>query len=260
MKKKNAYILGGSGLIGKEVVSQLSKKNYQVICLDINFSVKDNTRQNVINCKFDCTNLTNIEKKLNSIIKKLGLPTIFVDASFPSSKRWSKCNFDTLKKEYVLEGLQKNLVSSILITRFFAEAMKNKKKKSQDGSIVNISSIYGLVAQDSNLYKGIKNMRENAIYPVIKAGLIAYAKQMASYYSKYNIRVNTITPGGIMGHNKNTGRKQNKKFLNNYRSRVPLKRLANAKEIASGVVYLCSQESSYVTGINLIIDGGWTII
>ena len=254
MEKKNAYILGGSGLIGKEIVSQFSKKNYQVICLDIKFNFHDKTNQNVINCKFDSTDLSNEE------IKKLGIPDIFVDASFPAAKNWSMCNFDNLKKKYVLEGLQNNLANSILITRFFAESMKNNKKKMRGGSIVNISSIYGLVAQDLSLYKGIKNMRENAIYPVIKAGLIAYARQMASYYSKYNIRINTITPGGVLGHNKNTGRKQSKKFLKNYENRVPLKRLADAKEIASAVNYLCSRESSYITGINLVIDGGWTAI
>ena len=82
---------------------------------------------------------------------------------------------------------------------------------------------------------------------------------MASYYGKYGIRVNTISPGGLLGHVKGK-KKQDKKFIQNYADKVPLGRLGNAKEIAYSAIFLASDAASYITGSNLIIDGGWTAI
>ena len=83
---------------------------------------------------------------------------------------------------------------------------------------------------------------------------------MASYYGQYNIRVNTISPGGILGHSKATTKKQSSTFIKNYKNKVPLKRLGNSTEIASTALFLSSDSSSYITGINLMVDGGWTAI
>ena len=128
------------------------------------------------------------------------------------------------------------------------------------GSIVNIGSIYGSVAQDTSIYKGVKNYNENAVYPIVKSGLIGLTKQMASFFGKNGVRVNLLSPGGIYGHNKNDKKKQNNKFLKNYKNRVPMKRLGYSSEVAKAVKFLSTDQSSYITGTNLLVDGGWTII
>ena len=137
-----------------------------------------------------------------------------------------------------------------------AQLMKKNKIK---GSIVFINSIYGVLGQDKNLYKGT-NLKPNPVYSLIKSGLIGYAKNLASYYGEYGIRVNSIISGGIKGHVAGSKTNQNKKFVQNYKNKTLLKRMGNANDISSAVLFLCSNESSYITGTNLHVDGGWTAI
>ena len=103
-------------------------------------------------------------------------------------------------------------------------------------------------------------MKENMVYSIIKGGILSLTKQMSSHYGKFNIRVNAISPGGLYGHFKSTGTKQNKKFINNYKNRVPMKRLCFPNEVANAAIFLSSDAASYITGINLMVDGGWTAI
>ena len=103
-------------------------------------------------------------------------------------------------------------------------------------------------------------MKENMPYSIIKGGIINFTRQMASYYGRNNIRINTICPGGIKGLVKGVRNNQEKNFIKNYSNKVPLGRLANANEIAYPVLFLASDCSSYITGITLMVDGGWSII
>jgi NAD(P)-dependent dehydrogenase (short-subunit alcohol dehydrogenase family) len=119
--------------------------------------------------------------------------------------------------------------------------------------------MYGLVAQDSNLYKNT-NISENMTYGIIKSATIHFTKQMASYYGKYNIRVNNLVIGGIRGHIKGSKKKQDKNFLRKFNLKVPLKRMGIPEEIPSSVIFLASPASSYITGSNIVIDGGYSII
>ena len=91
-------------------------------------------------------------------------------------------------------------------------------------------------------------------------GIINFSRQLASYYGKFGLRVNTISPGGIIGHVKGSAKTQNKKFLKRYTDLCPLKRLASSTEIASSALFLASDASSYITGTNFVVDGGWSII
>ena len=122
-----------------------------------------------------------------------------------------------------------------------------------------LSSIYGFLGQNMEMYKNTK-MRENMNYSIIKGGIINLTRQLASYYGKFNIRVNTISPGGIIGSAKGLSKTQDIKFVKNYSKLTPLKRMGKPEEIASAIIFLASDSSSYITGSNLIIDGGWSII
>ena len=115
-----------------------------------------------------------------------------------------------------------------------------------------MSSIYGLVGPDFNVYNGT-NMTMPAAYSAIKGGLNNLTRYLASYYGEFQVRVNTISPGGIFNN-------QEESFVNNYIEKVPMKRMGKPEDIVAAVFYLISDESNYITGQNLIIDGGWTAI
>ena len=115
------------------------------------------------------------------------------------------------------------------------------------------------IAQDTSIYLGT-NMRENYAYNVIKSGIVGASKMIASYYGRYGIRSNVICPGAIIGHVAGKSNKQPKNFLKNFNNKVPLRRMAKPEEIANVAIFLASDDSSYITGTEIVVDGGWTAI
>lgn len=260
LNNKTAYIIGGLGLIGYEVSKALKDAGAKVIILDNDKQkykkIKNNKLDKIIFEYFDVTKLKKNELHLKNILNKYNKVDIVVNTSYPRTSDLSKNNFDQLKIESLNENIKIHLNSYIFLSKIFAE---NMKKNKSNGSIIHLSSIYGLVAQDLNIYKKT-NMRENITYAAIKGGINNATKTFASYYGKYNIRVNNLAPGGLLGHVAGKSLKQNKNFILNYSSKVPLKRLGNAEEVASAALFLSSDASSYITGSTLIVDGGWTAI
>ena len=141
-----------------------------------------------------------------------------------------------------------NAVGLFLITRVFLEQMV----KQNCGSVINIASMYGMVAQDPHMYDGTGlGSDEMGDYFFHKAGMINFTRYLATRYAENNIRANCISPGGLFAN-------QSERFLENYSRRVPLGRMADKDDIKGAVVYLASDASAYVTGHNLVVDGGWT--
>ncbi len=118
------------------------------------------------------------------------------------------------------------------------------------GSIVNISSIYGIVGPDFDVYKGTE-MIMPAAYSAIKGGVINFSRYLSTLYGPHGIRVNCVSPGGVFNN-------QNPVFVDQYSQITPLKRMGLSREIAPSVGFLLSDEASYITGHNLVVDGGWT--
>ena len=262
LKKDIVYVVGGYGTIGKEVTKALCQKDSTVIILDIK---KDFTflkylkkkKNNVFFKKFDVSKINKIDSELISLFKKYGCPNILVNCTYPTDNRWIKNTFSKIKISSLKKNLVINLASCAWISKTVAEQMKKKKLKNM--SIINMSSIYGLVAQDLSLYENT-NLSENLTYSIIKGGIINYTKQMASYYGKYNIRVNSIAPGGLEGKISGKQQKQDSLFKKNYMKKNPIKRFCKAEDVASATLFLASESSSYITGTTLVVDGGYTII
>ena len=124
-------------------------------------------------------------------------------------------------------------------------------KKNKGGSIIQTGSIYGVVGQDVEIYKNT-TLNENVSYSLIKGGIVNLTRLMASYYGKHKIRVNCLCPGGVEDKNMNS------LFKKRYINKVPLKRFCKPEEIASCVLFLGSDASSYITGATVMVDGGWT--
>jgi NAD(P)-dependent dehydrogenase (short-subunit alcohol dehydrogenase family) len=151
-----------------------------------------------------------------------------------------------------------NLTGAFLVAQ---AAIKAFLKRKINGNIIFLSSTYGVVGPDPSIYQGL-NSKKNiyggkfalntpAAYSSTKTGLIGLAKYIATNFGKYKIRANVLSPGGVYD-------KQEKKFVNKYKNKVPLNRMADWKDYNGAILFLASDASKYMTGTNLIIDGGWT--
>ncbi|MDD5292491.1 MAG: oxidoreductase [Candidatus Omnitrophica bacterium] len=254
LQGKVAVVAGGAGLIGKELVRGLAEMGAMVILADIdaekgNIYVKRLTSLNLkASFKYlDITKEKSVINLINYIGKEYGRIDAWINCVYPKTKDWG------VKFEYVsVKSWKKNV--DMHLTGFFISCQKIAEymKKQKRGSIINMASIYGMVGPDFSIYKDTK-MTTPAAYSAIKGGIITFTKYLASYYGKYNVRVNCISPGGIYD-------RQPVKFVQNYNRKVPLKRMADKEDVVGAAIYLASDASRYVTGHNLVVDGGWTIV
>jgi len=243
MKDKVIIVTGGSGLLGKAILHDLKSKGAIVINLDIAPFRND---CHFINC--DITNDASIKDSINIVLEKYGKLDGFVNNAYPRTKDWGKKSFDLIDSDSWRTNIDWQLNSYFVCCQ---EAIKIMLKK-KNGSIVNMASIYGVVGYDFTIYKGT-NINPPAVYSAIKGGLINLTRFLASKYGEKGIRVNCVSPGGIYNNQPRT-------FVKAYEEKIPLKRMANPEDIAPGVSFLLSDEAKYITGHNLIIDGGWTIV
>lgn len=192
--------------------------------------------------KLDITEKESVKQLRKKIISEYGKIDILVNSAVGRSKH----KFPLEKWE---SSMKVNATGFFLITHIFLEQMI----KQNYGNIINIASMYGMVGQVPSLYDGT-NMGPDTSgdYFFHKGGMINFTRFLATTYAQHNIRTNCISPGGFFAD-------QPEKFLKRYYERVPLGRMANEDDIKGAVVYLASDASSYVTGHNLVVDGGWTI-
>ncbi len=252
---KLIYILGGNGLIGRETVKILSSSGAKIIIIDKNINKNldkdklNSQKSSIIQTKFDLEKLNLLEKNLNKIILKYRTPDIFINCAYPKSLDWKKNNFENIDLKSFKKNIEIQLISSAWTNYLIAKKMKSFKKK---GKIIQIGSIYGKISQDPELYKGT-SIKENFTYPLIKGGMSKFMQQMAVYYAKYNISINSISPGGIKSN-------QDKNFVKKYSAKTPISRMAEPQEVASFIRFLCLEQSSYIIGQDLVIDGGFSKI
>ena len=147
------------------------------------------------------------------------------------------------------QSMSVNAVGLNNCTTRFLEPMISR----ESGNIINIASMYGVVAQNPRMYPGTGiESSASGDYYFHRAGIINYTRYLAARYAEYNIRANCVSPGGLLAG-------QPTEFLQQYNARVPLSRMAYTEDIKGAIVYLASDASAYVTGHNLVVDGGWTI-
>lgn len=261
-KGKSAFVLGGAGLIGKEVSLEFSKLGAQVLILDkdkrnsekiIKEMQKYNKNSSFL--YFDCSDMEKLEQQLKEVISIKSVPHIFVNCSYPRTKDWTKSSFKKITLNSFRKNVDIHLNSYAWTAKFIADAMSKKKIK---GSIVLMSSVYGLKVQDISMYEET-NLDENMAYPPIKAAIIHLSKQMAAFYGSSGIRVNSVCPGGIEGPIAGKKDLQDKVFIKRYIDKTPLGRMTNPKEIANLTVFLSSDAASYITGQAIVIDGGFSL-
>ena len=253
LKNKNIIIFGGAGKLGKSFSLSLLSAGAKVFILDKNFPVKLNKK--IIYMRCDVTSKTNVMECFQSILKKVKKIDTIIYNVYSKPVNYYK-SFEDYDFKTWQEALTTNLSGAFLVCQ---KAIQHFKKKKIHGNIILVSSTYGIVGPDnriydnlkSNLYGGKFKLNSPAVYGASKSGLIGLMRNLATSYGKFNIRVNCLSPGGVFdGHEK--------QFYNQYKSRVPLNRMATETDYNGAIIFLSSDASRYMTGSNLIIDGGWT--
>ena len=253
LNDRKAVITGGCGLIGREIVTGMALAGAKVYIVDINKGLGAKLARELKNkgasaefIHLDITDLENIESKIGDIFEDYGPIDIWVNNAYPRTKDWG-----AKVEEVSVKSWQKNvdlhLNSYALCSKYAAEQMRPT-----GGSIINMGSIYGVLGADFTVYEGT-GMTMPFAYSAIKGGIVNLSRYLASYFGKYNVRVNTICPGGVYD-------KQDPKFIRNYERKTLLKRMARPDEVASVAVFLASEAASYITGATIMVDGGWSAV
>lgn len=244
---KTALVAGGAGLIGREIITALHEFGARVYSADVqNEQIRELlNKKHIQYVHFDITSGTSIEKALNEVIRDSGNIDIFVNSAYPRTDDWG-LKFENIPLESWKINVDNQLGGCFRSCQQVAEIMKDGR----GGTIITLASTYGVVAPDFTVYEGTE-MTMPAAYAAIKGGTIAFTRYLATYYAKYNIRANSISPGGIFDN-------QAPGFVEKYCERTPMGRMGTPEDIAGAVVFLASPASSYLTGQNIIIDGGWT--
>jgi len=243
LENKIIIVTGGSGLIGKELVADIKRKGGIAINADIGVE----TNLEVGNVHIDISNDNSIQEGLDLIVAEYGRIDGFVNNAYPRTKDWGT-KFEDIDPVSWRTNVDLQMNSCFVCCQKVLKIMTRQNS----GSIVNIASIYGVVGNDFTLYEEYGGTSP-AAYSAIKGGIINFTRYLASYYGRKGIRVNCVSPGGIFDN-------QHHSFVTRYESKVPMGRLGNPNDIAPPVSFLLSEEAKYITGQNLIVDGGWTSI
>lgn len=208
-------------------------------------------------CASDVTLKASLQKSLVDIVSQFGTPTVLINNaaidSPPSSPPEDNGPFEDYPEASWDKVIDVNLKGVYLSCQVFGAAMAKAGK----GSIINIASIYGVLSPDQNLYEYRRKRGEVFYKPVAysasKSGILNLTRYLAVYWAKQNVRVNSLTIAGVFNN-------QEQAFLDAYCGRIPVGRMANVDEYNGSVLFLASEASRYMTGANLVIDGGWTAI
>ncbi|MHA8083449.1 SDR family oxidoreductase [Aquirufa sp. A-Brett2-15D] len=239
---KVIIVTGGSGLLGREIIVNLKSKG--AIAINADVSVVTDFEKHTLN--LDVTSEQSILNGIKLVIDFYGKINGLVNNAYPRTKDWGT-KFEDISYDSWQKNVDIQMNSTFLcIQKFIPELLDTK------GSIVNITSIYGVVGNDLTIYENT-SITTAAPYSAIKGGIINFTRYLASYYGRKGIRINCVSPGGIFDN-------QQKSFVSNYEKKVPMGRMGNPDDIAPAVSFLLSDEAKYITGQNLIVDGGWTVI
>src|SRR5258706_3653708 len=263
-----AVVTGGVGLLGAEFCRTLAEAGAAVAVVDLNTEAAAKGADDLAKAGYralaiptDITQPESVNAMLEKVLSGFGRLDILVN----SAALDPKFDPDAVAKgiapgkfeEYPLEqwnaALNVNLTGMFLVTQACVEQMLAQGKK---GSIINICSTYGLNGPHQRIYRkpdGSQPAYKPVYYTVTKAGVLGFTKYLAAYYMETEIRVNALTPGGVFNNHDET-------FVKNYSAKTILGRMAEKDEMNGALLYLASDASSYMTGNNLVVDGGWTVI
>jgi len=266
---KNALVVGGRGFLGRRFCAALAEFGARVYSADLpepslaaardHSAIADDQTIEQYNC--DVTDPESVRQMVEAVAATAARIDVLVYSVTAKPK-----DFYVPFTECSLEGWQLVLRAELDGLFLSAQAVGKLMERAGGGSMIFLSSIYGIVGNDQHIYEGsnlhelyvgdntseTKQIYSHPVSAAAKGGVISLTRFLAAYWGDNNIRVNCISPGGLAHPG------ENEEFLKRYSARVPLGRKAGLDDVSGAVVYLASDASAYVTGHNLVVDGGWT--
>jgi NAD(P)-dependent dehydrogenase (short-subunit alcohol dehydrogenase family) len=242
---------GGAGLIGEALSRGFSEQDATVIVGDTDEErgreLADELRGDASFRRIDVTTEASVTDTIDSIVSEYGRLDVLVNCSYPRNENYGQ-PYEEMTVADWRENLDWHLTGYYLPAYHASLAMRDQP---DGGSIVNFGSTYGMQAPDFTVYEDTE-MTSPVEYAAIKGGILNLTRYMASYLGEHDVRVNAISPGGVFDD-------QDPRFVERYERRTPLGRMADPEDLVGAAVYLASDAAAYVTGHNLVVDGGWTI-
>ena len=255
LKDKIIIITGGNGQIGQEFAKILTEYGAKVVIFDIQKTTHKMNNKNIFFYRVDITKKQQIINALEKVKQEIGIPTGLINNAAldfpPNSTGDVTGRFENISEETYDRIMEVNVKGIFMCCQIIG----GEFARNNYGTIVNMCSIYGLLSPRPDIYdyKNVdgKEWYKPSLYSISKAALLNLTRYLAVYWAKKKVRVNCLTPSGVFNN-------QDEKFLHNYEKNIPIGRMANVEELDGAIIYLMSDASTYYTGSNLIIDGGWT--
>lgn len=254
---RTAIVTGGAGILGAYFCKGLAAHGANVVVVDIDeekaHAVAEQLSGKPLAIGIDITDETQIKNMVARVQKEYGAIDILHNNA--ATKPTDLARFFDAVEDFDMdvwrEIMQVNMDALFMVAKHVGGAMARAGK----GSIIQTASIYGVVGPDQRIYEGSEYMGHQintpAVYSASKAGVVGLTKYLATYWAYKGVRVNTLTPGGVESG-------QNETFKQKYGARIPLGRMAQPEEMVGALVFLASDAASYITGQNIIVDGGLT--
>ena len=261
LRGKVALVTGALGLLGREHCRALMAAGAEVIVTDLDddgcrrfaADLELSVAGRALGLALDVTRPESVMAVRERVLASFGRLDVLVNNA-AIDHRFSEGSDDTRFERHPLEAWQKAFDVNVTGVYLCCQILGQPMAERGCGSIINVASTYGLVAPDQRLYRkpdGTQTFFKSAAYPATKGAVLAFTRFLAAYWGPSGVRVNALSPGGVF-HD------QESYFVDSYAARTPLGRMASPHELRGALVFLASDASSYVTGANLLVDGGWT--
>jgi NAD(P)-dependent dehydrogenase (short-subunit alcohol dehydrogenase family) len=262
LTNKTAIVTGALGLLGKKHCEALAEAGANVVVADMNeaacVAFAEGLGGQHGGLKTDVTSESSLKSARDQILTRYGSIDILVNNAaindmFENPGMAKELSaFENYPLDAFKKSLDVNVTGVFLASQVFGSVMAEQ----HGGSIINIASTYGIVGPDQSIYRnecGEQTFYKSPVYPVTKGAVVNFTRFLAAYWGNKGVRVNTLSPGGVENA-------QNEFFIQNYSAKTLLGRMAQPTDYQGALVFLASDASAYMTGANLVVDGGWTAI
>ncbi len=261
---KTAVVTGALGLLGREHCSALAEAGARVVAADLDGDASGEFASataakhgaQAMGLALDVTREDSVRAARETILARFGSIDVLVNNAAINDKfedpaaAAEQSRFESYPLELWKKSFDVNVTGMFLCSQILGSVMA----RSGRGSIINIASTYGIVAPDQSLYRkpdGSQEFYKTPAYPATKGAVIAFTRFLAAYWGNRGVRVNALSPGGVENS-------QDRFFVEQYARRTPLGRMAAPSDYRGAIVFLAGDASAYMTGANLVVDGGWT--
>ena len=255
-----AIVTGALGLIGRNHCRALADAGASVVVADLNEAAAQTFAAELgdahVGIGLDVTSEEHVKQARDRILERYGRIDILVNNAALNEAvenpvlALDLTAFENFPVAQFRASLEVNVTGVFLCSQVFGSVMAHQGK----GSIINVASTYGLVGPDQSIYRneaGEQTFYKSAAYPATKGAVVNFTRFLAAYWGQKGVRVNTLSPGGVENN-------QNDFFIRNYSAKTVLGRMAQPDEYQGAVIFLASDASAYMSGANLVVDGGWT--